>query len=120
MSGLIVGGFAGVIRSSTPFLFALASGIQWFTLGTTFWGKWICQHITNNSLTLINNFAASRGIVLQVWGKDKLTPRDKITASAIAGGVGGTAGGLLRESNPSYSLLTQLIIFPTFPNLILY
>jgi hypothetical protein len=38
MSGMLVGGFAGVIRSSTPTLFALASGIQWFTLGTTFWG----------------------------------------------------------------------------------
>jgi hypothetical protein len=39
MSGILVGAFAGVIRSSTPILFALASGIQWFTLGTTFWGK---------------------------------------------------------------------------------
>ena len=35
---MLVGGFAGIIRSSTPTLFALASGIQWFTLGTTFWG----------------------------------------------------------------------------------
>jgi len=76
MSGIVVGGFAGVIRSSTPTLFALASGIQWFTLGTTFW--------------------ASRGFVLQAWGKDKVGPREKISASAIAGGVGGTAGGLLR------------------------
>jgi hypothetical protein len=40
MSGLVVGGFGGVIRSSTPTLFALASGIQWFTLGTTFWGSY--------------------------------------------------------------------------------
>ncbi|KAH6723893.1 hypothetical protein BKA61DRAFT_566499 [Leptodontidium sp. MPI-SDFR-AT-0119] len=76
MSGLLVGGFAGVVRSNTPFLFALASGIQWSILGGTFW--------------------ASRGIVLHAWGKDKVTPREKISASAIAGTVGGTAGGLLR------------------------
>lgn len=35
---MTIGAFAGVIRSSTPALFALASGIQWFTLGTSFWG----------------------------------------------------------------------------------
>ena len=38
-SGLIVGGVSGVLRSTTPMLFALASGIQWFTLGSTFWGQ---------------------------------------------------------------------------------
>ncbi|KAH7343019.1 hypothetical protein BKA65DRAFT_303336 [Rhexocercosporidium sp. MPI-PUGE-AT-0058] len=76
MSGLLVGGFAGVVRSNTPFLFALASGIQWSVLGGTFW--------------------ASRGFVLHAWGKDKVTPREKISANAIAGAVGGTAGGLLR------------------------
>jgi len=39
MSGMTIGAFAGVIRSTTPTLFALASGIQWFALGTTFWGQ---------------------------------------------------------------------------------
>ncbi|PSS12961.1 hypothetical protein M430DRAFT_143450 [Amorphotheca resinae ATCC 22711] len=77
MSGILVGTFAGILRSTTtPALFALASGIQWFTLGSA--------------------FTASREVVLQAWGKDKVTPRDKVSASAIAGGVGGTAGGLLR------------------------
>lgn len=51
MSGLIVGGFAGVLRGSTPFLFALASGIQWFTLGSTFWGKWVLDSTSLISLT---------------------------------------------------------------------
>ena len=37
-SGLFVGGVSGLFRSSAPGLFALASGIQWFALGTTFWG----------------------------------------------------------------------------------
>ncbi|KAF8849873.1 hypothetical protein BDZ45DRAFT_662567 [Acephala macrosclerotiorum] len=76
LSGLTVGAFAGVIRSSTPALFALAAGIQWSILGTSFW--------------------ASRGLVLHAWGKDKVTPRDRISASAIAGAVGGTVGGLIR------------------------
>jgi hypothetical protein len=34
--------------------------------------------------------------VIHAWGKDKVGPREKVSASAIAGGVGGTAGGLLR------------------------
>lgn len=40
---MTIGAFAGVIRSSTPALFALASGVQWFTLGGTFWGKLPCS-----------------------------------------------------------------------------
>jgi hypothetical protein len=38
---MLVGAFAGVLRSSSPALFALASGVQWFTLGSTFWGMLI-------------------------------------------------------------------------------
>ncbi|KAH8806365.1 hypothetical protein F5882DRAFT_391836 [Hyaloscypha sp. PMI_1271] len=91
MSGMLVGGFAGVIRSTTPTLFALASGIQWFTLGTTFW--------------------ASRGFVIHVWGKDKVGPGEKVSASAIAGGVGGTAGGLLRGRG---NVIPGAIVFALF------
>jgi len=91
MSGMLVGSFAGVIRSSTPTLFALASGVQWFALGTTFW--------------------ASRGFVLHAWGKDKVGPRERISASAIAGGVGGTAGGLLRGRG---NIIPGAIVFAVF------
>lgn len=28
---------AGIVRDSTPALFALASGIQWFALGSSYW-----------------------------------------------------------------------------------
>lgn len=76
MSGLLVGAFAGVIRSSNPTLFALASGVQWFTLGSS--------------------FTASRSYIRQSWGQEKLTPKDSVYVSAISGGVAGTAGGLLR------------------------
>lgn len=40
---------------------------------------------------------ASRGFILHAWGKEKVAPREKISASAIAGAVGGTAGGLIRK-----------------------
>lgn len=36
--GIFVGAIGGVLRSATPKLFAVASGIQWFALGSTFWG----------------------------------------------------------------------------------
>ena len=39
--GLALGGVAGLFRSITPTLFAVASGVQCFTLGTTFWGVYI-------------------------------------------------------------------------------
>ena len=77
ISGLFVGAFAGVIRSSNLTLFALVSGVQWFTLGSA--------------------FMASRSYLRQSWGQDKLTPKDSIYVSAISGSIAGTAGGLLRK-----------------------
>jgi len=76
MSGLFVGGVGGVLRSNTPTLFALLSGAQWFTLGSTFYG--------------------SRAVVLRTWGEQSISPRDRISASGIAGSISGAAGGLLR------------------------
>lgn len=38
-SGLLVGGIGGIVRSSTPGLFAIASGLQWAALGTTYYGE---------------------------------------------------------------------------------
>ncbi|KUJ22205.1 uncharacterized protein LY89DRAFT_681491 [Mollisia scopiformis] len=91
LSGLTLGAFAGVMRSSPPALFAMAAGIQWFTLGTTIW--------------------ASRGFVLHAWGKEKVTPREKISASAIAGAIGGTAGGLLRGRKNVIPGATMVALF---------
>ncbi|KAI4210624.1 MAG: hypothetical protein LQ351_006503 [Letrouitia transgressa] len=36
-SALVVGGIVGILRSSTPALYTIASGLQWFTMGSTFW-----------------------------------------------------------------------------------
>ncbi|TVY24933.1 hypothetical protein LHYA1_G006249 [Lachnellula hyalina] len=91
VTGIIFGGFAGVARSSTPTLFALASGIQWFTLAST--------------------FSASRGFVLQSWGGDKVSPKEKVSVSAIAGAFAGSAGGLLRGRK---NILPGAIMFALF------
>lgn len=50
-------------------------------------------------------YIASRGLVIHAWGKDKITSRDKVSASAIAGGVAGTAGGLLSNLQRPVCLL---------------
>ncbi len=40
MGGLLAGSVGGILKSTeAPTLFAVASGIQWFALGTTFSGK---------------------------------------------------------------------------------
>lgn len=38
---------------------------------------------------------ATRDILMRSWGTEKLTPRDKVSASGIAGGVSGGFGGML-------------------------
>lgn len=49
-AGFLVGGFAGLSRLTTPGLFALVSGFQWFALGSTFWGT--CSHQALTSLLI--------------------------------------------------------------------
>lgn len=90
MTGLFVGAAGGVVRSTTPTLFAVASGIQWFALGST--------------------FAASRGFIRQRWNQEKITPRESIEISAASGGIAGSVGGILRMSSfePTESSLTEL------------
>lgn len=41
---------AGIIRDSTPALFALASGIQWFALGSSYWRKSSCGLVLEDQL----------------------------------------------------------------------
>lgn len=46
--------------------------------------------------------------MLHAWGKEKVTAREKISASAIAGAVSGaTAGGLIRKS-PIHTICSPL------------
>ncbi|KAK6207920.1 hypothetical protein QIS74_13001 [Colletotrichum tabaci] len=75
--GMFSGIAAGIIRDSTPALFALASGIQWFALGSSYW--------------------LSRTVVMSAWGGEAtLSNSSKVQASAVAGGTAGMVGGLIR------------------------
>jgi hypothetical protein len=107
MSGVLFGGVAGILRSSSPTIFAIVSGIQWFTLGSTYWGTYRADKYTHIELFLISKIAA-RGIMLNVLGRDKIKPSEMISASTIAGGIAGCAGGLLR--------MTVRPMSPTFSN----
>lgn len=76
--GLLFGGVLGIARSRTPALFAVASGLQWFALGST--------------------FAISRAGIAHAWEVYPTSPpEDRATLSAAAGGVtGGFVGAVIR------------------------
>lgn len=76
ISGVLAGAVGGILKSSTPTAFALASGLQWFALGTT--------------------FSASRSFVINSRGPESPQPVNPVLASAIAGGCSGAIGGALR------------------------
>ncbi|KAI4265173.1 MAG: hypothetical protein L6R38_009606 [Xanthoria sp. 2 TBL-2021] len=92
-SGLVIGGVAGIVRSSTPGLFAIASGLQCAALGTTYY--------------------ATRGAILQAWQVTASSPpQDRIYPSTIAGGItGGTVGGLTRGRA---NIVPGMIMFSLF------
>ncbi|KAK4189533.1 hypothetical protein QBC35DRAFT_359004, partial [Podospora australis] len=75
--GMFLGAAAGIVRSAPPILFAAAAGGQWFALGSSYW--------------------ASRLVAFNyMGGEDKLSSSQKIKGSAVAGGLAGTVGGLIR------------------------
>lgn len=91
----MTGSVAGVIRNSPPLLFGLGSGIQWFGLGTTYWGEFICWSM----LFIVPTIPGTRSFIFQAWDTGKgLTKSDKASASAIAGGVAGSGVGLLTRT----------------------
>ena len=67
----------GILTSPTPLLFATFSSLQWFVLGSTFWG--------------------TRASILQAWTPLHQAPSDLIKASTLAGGItGGVVAALTR------------------------
>ncbi|KAI9832430.1 MAG: hypothetical protein M1819_004419 [Sarea resinae] len=91
-AGLVVGGASGVVRSSSPTLFAVASGIQWFALGSV--------------------YSAAKGVIHNAWGVDKLTSRDRIYASGLAGGFAGGSVGYLTRGRAN--VIPGTIMFAAF------
>ncbi|KAL1838042.1 hypothetical protein VTJ49DRAFT_3115 [Mycothermus thermophilus] len=75
--GAFTGAAAGIIRSAPVVLFSGIAGVQCFTLGTSYHG------------------ARQVGLNYFKQGEEP-TPREKVKASTVAGGVAGTLGGMLR------------------------
>ncbi|GKT54013.1 hypothetical protein ColTof4_06169 [Colletotrichum tofieldiae] len=52
--GMFSGIAVGIVRDSTPALFALASGIQWFALGSSYWRKPLQDLILQDALLTLS------------------------------------------------------------------
>ncbi|KAF2011440.1 hypothetical protein BU24DRAFT_281217 [Aaosphaeria arxii CBS 175.79] len=90
--GFVIGAFTGTLRTSTPILFSLVSGIQWFALGTTFWAV---RTSVLNHVGLQNWWNSTRGA--PILPRTDLSPShsDRLRASTISGGVTGAVLGAL-------------------------
>ncbi|ERT01228.1 hypothetical protein HMPREF1624_02470 [Sporothrix schenckii ATCC 58251] len=90
--GLFVGAASGIVRSTTPVLFSLVTGAQWFALGSSYYG--------------------SRSAIISAWGGEStLTPWDNVKASTLAGASAGFVGGSLRGPR---NILPAVAIFSIF------
>lgn len=92
MPGTTIGAISGTLRTQTPILFAVASGIQCFALGSTFWTT---RTAILNSDGLLNWWRATRGLPLEARNDLKPTRSDKVRASTMAGAFTGLSLGLL-------------------------
>lgn len=92
-AGLLFGGVLGIIRSSTPVLFAMASSLQWFALGST--------------------FSLARAGISRAWEvQPTSSPADRVKLSAVAGGItGGFVGGVTRGRG---NVIPGAVMFTTF------
>ncbi|KAI1980308.1 hypothetical protein LOZ53_001780 [Ophidiomyces ophidiicola] len=71
-AGLLYGATSSVIKAHRhPAIHAISHGIHWFAFGTSFW--WMRSNILNSQFA------------------EKPTPRERIYASAVAGGLSGGA-----------------------------
>lgn len=99
--GFLLGGTAGILKfggsastGAAPILFAGASGLQTFAIGTTFW--------------------TIRSATLSAWTPSHLTPSsgDTMRASAISGGI--TGGALAAIMRGRSNVLPGAIMFSLF------
>ncbi|KLU89117.1 hypothetical protein MAPG_08093 [Magnaporthiopsis poae ATCC 64411] len=74
--GVFLGAATGVIRARPVGVSAILAGVHWFTIGSGYYG--------------------SKEVLTSAWGGEgALTRTDKVTASAVAGGIAGAASGLI-------------------------
>ncbi|KAF2197339.1 hypothetical protein GQ43DRAFT_381238 [Delitschia confertaspora ATCC 74209] len=109
LGGITVGSIAGVLRNTTPVLFSIASGLQWTTIGFTFWS------IRSSMLQrdgLYNWWSISRGLPTKPRYDLNPTPKDRVYASTVSGATtGGVLGFLFRGPR---NVIPGIIMFTFF------
>ncbi|KND89078.1 hypothetical protein TOPH_06280, partial [Tolypocladium ophioglossoides CBS 100239] len=76
-AGVLAGVGGAIARDTNPLASGVLSGVQWFTLGTSYW--------------------FTRTVAMRAWGGgEHMRPVDKTKASAIAGSAAGAVAGLMR------------------------
>lgn len=105
-AGLAFGGIAGTIRSSTPVLFALASGVQFSALGSVYYGTVTTLRLRQLLCGVLIVHAATRqGSVVwlarhnSVHAAD-LSPAQLANISAGSGAVSGASAAALFRASP--------------------
>lgn len=96
VAGLAIGGASGLFRSNTPGIFALASSIQCFTLGSSFTGKMLDGNLAKFPFAH-KDYVAARLASLEAISQIQKKPvsdlhRSDICIASTLGGAG--AGGL--------------------------
>ncbi|KAH7139316.1 hypothetical protein B0J11DRAFT_392746, partial [Dendryphion nanum] len=107
--GTIVGAISGTLKTRTPILFAIFSGIQCFAIGTTYWGT---RTTLLNQDGLANWWNSTRGIPLSPRNDQSPSHSDKIRASTISGAFTGASLGILMRG--PQNVIPGTIMFTLF------
>ncbi|KAF2873835.1 hypothetical protein BDV95DRAFT_567846 [Massariosphaeria phaeospora] len=110
--GTCFGAFYGTLRTKTPSLFAIGTGLQWFAIGTTFWGV---RASVLDRHRILNWWNMTRGA--PVVTRANLTPstQDKVSASTISGAfTGASLAFLFRGARGYRNVIPGTIMFSLF------
>jgi hypothetical protein len=89
---VVTGAIYGTLRTQIPILFAVVSGVQCFTIGTTFW---MARTAVLNQTGLHNWWNYTRGVPMHPRYDLNPSVHDKVRASTVAGAFTGCSLGLL-------------------------
>ncbi|KAF1924213.1 uncharacterized protein M421DRAFT_425051 [Didymella exigua CBS 183.55] len=90
--GTAIGALSGTLRTQTPILFAVASGMQCFALGSTFW---TARSAILSHDGVLNWWRSTRGQPLHARQDLHPTRSQRVRASTMAGAFTGLSLGLL-------------------------
>jgi hypothetical protein len=93
VSGLVAGGFTGVLISQHPALFSVAAGVQCFSLGSSFW----CLYDFHRSSLHADYIADLRSVLIEAGTRGQPTSSQELRYSTLAGSLSGALNGAFRE-----------------------